>query len=297
MMETLTSCPICGGLSLSWCTKIKDHSITKEIFTISRCESCNFLFTNPRPLKEEIYKYYESPAYISHTNSKNGLFNNIYQRIRQFTIRKKLSLASHYAENDKSILDIGSGTGEFLNICDKNGWLTKGVEPNSNARNFSTTEYRLDVVNDSDLSLIPPNSFKIITMWHVLEHVHELKKRVNEIYDLLKDGGIAIIAVPNHESWDAAYYKTYWAAYDIPRHLYHFSPLNIKELFGQNNFEWIESIPMKFDSFYVSLLSEKYMGSIFYVLNAAYTGLKSNISAGKNPEKFSSTIYIFRKKS
>lgn len=294
-MEILSNCPICDGEKINPILEVTDYSISKEKFTISSCSTCSFLFTNPRPERENISKYYESSDYISHSNSKTGLINKIYQFVRRHLLNKKIKLVSKYLDSDNSILDIGCGTGEFLNACKKQGWLTKGVEPNENARKFCLDNYNLGVVDESEIGTFLPKSFSVITMWHVLEHVHGLKKRVEDLSFLLKNNGIAIIAVPNRESFDAVYYEKYWAAYDIPRHLYHFASENIKDLFKQNDFEHIESLPMKFDSFYVSILSEKYKNNKFQFLNAFRIGLKSNLIAGKNQEKYSSVIYVFRK--
>ncbi len=274
---------------------VTDYSISKEKFALSSCAECGFIFTNPRPEKDNISKYYESSDYISHSNSTAGLLNKIYQFVRRYLLNKKIKLVDRYLEDDRSLLDIGCGTGEFLNACKKLGWLTKGVEPNKNARSLCHENYNLDVIDESKIETISPKSFKVITMWHVLEHVHTLKKRIEELSGLLKYNGVAIIAVPNRESYDAVYYEKYWAAYDIPRHLHHFSATNIKSLFQQHGFEYIESVPMKFDSFYVSILSEKYKENKFPFLNAFWIGLKSNLIAGKNQEKYSSVIYVFRK--
>jgi 2-polyprenyl-3-methyl-5-hydroxy-6-metoxy-1,4-benzoquinol methylase len=296
MMEILVNCPVCNSVELLSSFQITDYSISKEVFNTSVCNECEFLFTNPRPNQDGISKYYESTEYISHSNTKRGLTNKIYQVVRQYSIKKKIDLVASYNDAGK-ILDIGCGTGEFLSSCKKRGWITKGIEPNDKARSYSHSEYGLDVINESEIIHIPSGSFETITMWHVLEHVHHLKKRIEEVSLILKNRGIAVVAVPNHESFDASHYGKYWAAYDIPRHLYHFSAANIKQLFNQYNFEWIKSVPMRFDSFYVSILSEKYRSNKFPFINGLNIGLKSNLMAGKNPEKFSSVIYIFRKKN
>jgi len=249
-------------------------------------------------LESEIGHFYESPYYISHSNSTKGLFNKTYQLIRNITIQSKLKLISSLAGGDKTLLDMGCGTGEFLNTCSKAGWNVTGIEPNPSARNFATSNYHLNVVDESFLKNLPSDNFKIITLWHVLEHVHSLNERLGDISRLLKTDGYAVIAVPNYKSHDASIYREYWAAYDVPRHLYHFSPETIKRLFVNHSFEWVRSIPMKYDSYYVSMLSEKYKKSspVWAAVKGTLSGLKSNLAAKKNAEKYSSVIYLFRKK-
>ncbi|MCX6290874.1 MAG: class I SAM-dependent methyltransferase [Bacteroidetes bacterium] len=295
-MEKLLNCPICGRLTQEPYLKTSDLSISKENFQIVKCSDCGLLFTNPRPSKKDISKYYDSIDYISHSNTKIGVFNRIYHLIRKISIKNKIKLIAKYSNGDQTILDIGSGTGEFILECSKNGWNTKGVEPNETARNFSINSYRLNVFNESYLETISPNSTQIITMWHVLEHVHDLKKRVFDIHRILKPGGTAIIAVPNPDSYDAQYYQSFWAAYDLPRHLYHFTENTIKKLFDDQGLKHITSLGMKYDSYYVSTLSEKYKNRWAPLCGGFITGIKSNLKTKGNPEKYSSVIYIFEKK-
>lgn len=294
-METLSHCPVCGQDKFTHYKKCKDYTVSQDVFSILSCNSCSFKFTNPRPISMEIGKYYASEDYISHSNSKNGLFNSLYQKVRNITISQKLKLIDKYVSRG-TILDIGCGTGEFLNYCKENGWITTGIEPGDNARNYSINTYNLKVEKESAISEYPNDFYDVITMWHVLEHVHELNKRVADLFKIVKDNGIVIIAVPNYTSWDANYYSEFWAAYDLPRHLYHFSPESLNALFIKHNFNLIETKPMKFDSFYVSMLSEKYKNGKLNYFNAIINGLRSNLSAAsKNNSSYSSQIYIFKK--
>jgi SAM-dependent methyltransferase len=295
-MEKLLNCPKCGFNEFKPYISCTDFTVSKELFEIVSCSKCQFKFTNPRPDAIEIGRYYESQDYISHSDTKKGLFNKIYHYVRGIAIRNKINLIIDLQTKNKSILDIGCGTGTFLAEIQKYGWKITGIEPNKLARETAEKHYSLPVYDEEKISEIPENSFSIITLWHVLEHVHNLKQRITEIYNLLEKDGFAIIAVPNHTSWDADYYKSFWAAYDAPRHLYHFSPSSIKELFKESKMFHVKSLPMKFDSYYVSLLSEKYKGNSLGPLNALLSGWKSNRKAGKNSEKYSSVIYIFQKK-
>lgn len=295
-MENLFACPKCKNSEFEPFLQCTDFTVTKEKFYIVSCKQCDFKFTNPRPESKSIHKYYDSENYISHSNNNSGFFNKIYHYIKKVTIKNKIRIIEKLQPKNKTLLDIGCGTGSFLGIIQSKGWNVKGIEPNEKARKAAIEDHSITVLDESELINLPNNSFSVITMWHVMEHVHSIKQRTHEIYNLLETGGFAIIAVPNHTSWDAKYYSEYWAAYDVPRHLSHFSPQTIKELFNESNLKHIKSLPMKFDSYYVSLLSEKYKNSQLQPLKALLIGLYSNLKTNNNAEKYSSVIYVFQKK-
>lgn len=298
-MENLTACPICQSGSFLPHISAKDYTVSGEEFHIVSCSKCGLLFTNPRPNKSEIGKYYESPDYISHTNSKRGLINQIYQWVRKRAIQQKIALVFKYAGKRSGVrlLDIGCGTGEFLAGAKAAGIQTKGIEPSPMAREQAIRNHGLDVVGEDSLENMN-GTFDVITLWHVLEHVHELSARVQKISLLLEKNGVAIIAVPNPNSADRKTYNKEWAAWDVPRHLYHFTPETIKPLFEKFNLLHERSLPMKYDAYYVSMLSERYrrQGANNF-LSAFLNGWKSNSQAGSNAERFSSVIYVFRKNS
>ena len=294
-MEILRECPVCNGQSFENFLKCKDYTVSQDLFQIVNCTTCGFKFTNPRPDANEIGRYYESAEYISHSNSKKGLINKIYQVVRKRAIDGKIALINKEAgQLEKSILDIGCGTGEFLSVCKEKGWKTKGIEPNDNARTQGIKNYSLDIEGEEALKGLG-NQYSIISMWHVLEHVHQLNDRVKQIYSLLQSGGKAIIAVPNYTSDDANRYKEYWAAYDVPRHLYHFSPESMEKLLKTYDLRLITCKPMWFDSFYVSMLSEKYKNGKGNILKAVINGFLSNLKAWGNTKKCSSVIYVICK--
>ena len=289
-MEKLKNCPVCRSENHSLFLQCKDYTVSHKIFDIVQCNDCGFKFTNPRPKPEELGKYYESEEYISHSGTKKGLIYRAYHIARNYTLSKKYKLIQENHPN--SLLDIGCGTGEFLNYCKQKGLDVVGVEPGEKARNFATSEYHLTVYQE-DFLLSTNKQFDVITMWHVLEHVPFLNERMKELHSLLRDSGTLYIAVPNCESFDAAYYKQYWAAYDVPRHLYHFTKKDISTL-AQNHGFFVEKIlPMRLDSFYVSMLSEKYKNGKINYLKAFMVGLRSNLKAGK--DNYSSLIYCLKK--
>ncbi len=293
-MEQLSNCPNCNGQQFEPFQECVDYTVSKERFSIVNCKSCGFKFTNPRPNSAEIGRYYESEDYISHSNTSVGLVNKIYHFVKKRAILQKIGMIESLKPVSNDILDIGCGAGAFLRGIADAGWNATGVEPSEKTREFCRNELKLNVY-DEDFLKQTKETFSIITMWHVLEHVHDLNGRITEIMRLLKPGGFAIIAVPNYRSYDAQKYKQFWAAYDVPRHLYHFSADIVKSLFKKQHLRFVKSLPMKMDSFYVSMLSEKYINSSLQLPKAFLTGLTSNLKAGSDAEKYSSIIYIFTK--
>jgi predicted SAM-dependent methyltransferase len=285
-----TECPVCLSKEVSKSFDCPDHMITKEVFTVAKCSSCGFLFTNPVPSESEIGKYYESDVYVSHSNTKSGLKNFVYHLVRNFTLQRKVDLVKRYISKG-SLLDIGSGAGYFLNEAVKAGFDGKGLEPSEDVRNTSIENFGLNVKDISELHKLEKGSVDSITMWHVLEHVYELNRDVKQMLHVLKDDGVLIVAVPNPGSWDAQYYKEYWGGWDVPRHLYHFTEADIRNLFGRYDCDVVEVKPMQFDPVYVSMLSESYRGGS--VLKAIYYGVISYFN--KNKFGCTSQIYIIKK--
>ena len=293
-MKRIKYCPICSSESFECYIKSKDFSVSKEDFSIVKCSECNLHFTNPRPSDKELGKYYISDHYISHNNSRNNLFEKAYQLVRKISIRMKYSLVSKFF-NSGRVLDIGCGTGDFLQKCSEKKWITKGIEPSEIARIQAIKNYNLDVDRDTDLKKLK-GEFDIITMWHVLEHVTELNSTISELKRLLSKEGKTVIAVPNLESFDSSYYKKYWAAYDLPIHLYHFSKDSIIKLFENHGFSLIKTKGMKFDSFYVAMLSEEHKTGNKNYFKSVIIGSISNLFGIFTKRGFSSTIYVFEKK-
>jgi SAM-dependent methyltransferase len=293
-MEQLALCPICSGIKFTPFLACVDNTVSRETFQIVKCDSCGFKFTNPRPNEKDLGKYYKSEEYVSHSNTQKGFINSTYQTVRKYTLLKKLQLISKYYKTG-DILDIGCGTGEFLNTCKNAKWKTIGIEPDEDARKMAKENYELDVRPESEIGNLPDASFDIITMWHVLEHVPRLNERVEDLKRLIKPNGIIIIAVPNSNSLDAKIYKENWAAYDVPRHLYHFNPKDIQTLFGNHGLNVFLVLPMVFDSFYVSMLSEKIRAGKTNIISSMWNGLRSNLAGLKSGKTYSSQIYLIRK--
>lgn len=274
--------------------KVKDHSVSKEIFTLVENKKFGFLETTPKPDLKNLSKYYESTDYISHTNSKRNLFEKAYHFVREITLKQKIKLIKSQTNSEtKNVLDIGCGTGHFLKTCLNEGWQVTGIEPNEQARSLANKVTNNAILTPEELFKLAESSYDVITLWHVLEHLPDLDQQLKQFKHLLKPDGILIIAVPNYKSFDAAYYKEHWAAYDVPRHLWHFNKKSIKNLAKVFQLELINIKPMWFDAFYVSMLSEKYKTGKNKFLNAFCIGLISNVKSLSNKE-YSSVIYIIK---
>ena len=270
---------------------VKDHSVSGEIFELHYDQKQDLVFTYPQPSEENLARYYESEDYISHTDGKRSLFEIAYHLVKSIALKNKLDLINSLQSSKGNLLDIGAGTGEFLAVAQQNGWQTVGVEPSEKAKSIAIKKEVSFVENSSMLS---DASVDVITMWHVLEHVPDVEQQIRELSRLVKPNGTILIAVPNFNSFDAEYYGTFWAAYDVPRHLWHFSKTAINSLFQKQGLQLVQVLPMKFDAFYVSMLSEKYKSGKMNYFKALYIGLKSNWSAKRSLE-YSSHIYVLKK--
>lgn len=272
--------------------QVKDHSVSGESFRLDYDEHFHMYVTSPKPSKEALPSYYASEDYISHTDGKRSLFEKLYQVVKGITLSRKQKLLSSYLPSKGSLLDIGAGTGDFLEYVSKKGWTISGVEPSKKARNLASQK------NIQLTETLPKEGqlYDAITMWHVLEHVYDLNEQLIWLKNNLSREGVLFVAVPNFESYDASLYKTDWAAYDVPRHLYHFSRKAIQLLFEEKNMKVIDVHPMKFDAYYVSLLSEKYKTGKMNFLKAFLSGWRSNQKATKTGA-YSSLIYVIKHKA
>lgn len=290
------ACPFCQSNHTKIAFFLKDHSVSKETFSLFDCKDCGLRFTNPLPNENEIVKYYQSEDYISHSNTKKGVVNTLYHAARDFMVQQKMDWIKSFTSH-KKLLDIGCGTGHFMHALKQKGFQVKGVEVDERARNFAISQFGLEVMTPYDfLSDSTADQFGVVTLWHVLEHIHRPKDFLHKINLSLLDDGVLMIAVPNFTSTDAAFYADYWAAYDVPRHLWHFSPEFMEKWLLSCGFKLIAKKSLPLDPFYVSLLSEKYKnqgkGS---AIGGVFSGLYSSVMSWIDSSKASSLVYVLKK--
>lgn len=291
-----SECPLCSSKKIDLTLATEDYSISKEAFDIFRCADCDFHFTQRAPSPAAIAPYYNSEVYISHSDTKKGLVNRLYHTARNIMLKQKYKLVRRLAKG-KTILDVGSGTGYFLNYMKQKGYQVTGVEIDSEARKTTLRNFGIEVQAPSFLlNKQLPEKVDIITLWHVLEHLHDLDGYMKSMHQSLKTGGVLLIAVPNHTSYDAQYYGQYWAAYDVPRHLWHFSPKTIVRLANKYDFEVVDQKHLPLDPFYNALLSEKYKSNKLSLIFGGIIGMISLLISFFNPSRSTSPIYILKKK-
>lgn len=289
-------CPICGHKEFSEFLTCTDFFTTGETFDLKRCESCGFLFTQNFPAEAIIGKYYEVPEYVSHSDTKTGIVNYLYHLSRNWMLKRKANRVIQAAGIAQgTILDYGCGTGYFVREMEQRGWSAIGIEKSDAARDFAKSKFNSELQPLDQLDAIPDESCDVITLWHVLEHVENLELLVAEIKRVLKPSGVLILALPNSESYDAHYYGEYWAAFDVPRHLWHFSPNTIKLFCEKYGLKLQQSKGMPLDGFYISMLSEKNKGAQFSFLKGMWVGLRAIVSTMSDKSKYSSMIYIIKK--
>jgi 2-polyprenyl-3-methyl-5-hydroxy-6-metoxy-1,4-benzoquinol methylase len=289
-------CPVCHSTDIKNVLSVKDYTVSGEIFPIAECGQCSLRFTQDVPGAAAISPYYKSEDYISHTNTSKGLVNRIYKIVRKNTMRRKRKWIEKYTGLEKGkLLDLGSGVGTFAHEMKQYGWEVTGLEPDEDARKAAERLYGLKLADTAEFYQLPGGYFDAITLWHVLEHVHDLGDYIQQLRKLLNEKGKLFIAVPNYTSLDARVYQEYWAAYDVPRHLYHFSPASIKWLIEKNGMKLAQYKPMWYDSFYISILSSKYKNKRTRWIAACWNGFLSNLGAMIDVKKCSSVLYIIEK--
>ena len=287
-----STCPACRSPEVAYALTAEDHTVSHERFDVWHCGACTLRFTQDAPAAADIGRYYESEDYISHSNTSAGLINGLYQRVRRITLKQKRALLREVTGLPSgTLLDVGCGTGEFAHAMQESGWHVEGLEPDGGARAFAKTQYGLEVSPPEALYELR-GTYDAVTLWHVLEHVHELHPYLDKLTELISRGGTLVIAVPNYTSPDAAAYGADWAAYDVPRHLYHFSPASMRRLLREHGIDVRETRAMPFDGFYVSMLSERYRAGGSGLVGGVWRGLGTLVAGAGAAERSSSVIYV-----
>lgn len=290
-MENLQACPSCGHQQFKTFLNAIDYTVSKETFEMVQCKSCELVFTNPRPEADKAGKYYQSEAYISHSNTQKGLINQLYHWVRNITLKQKTQWIKGYQIGEKKLLDIGCGNGHFLKACQEDGWNITGMELDPDTAKRASELLQQDI-HPSIKKIESNEQFDLITMWHVLEHVYEMKEYFAFFKSQLSPKGKLLLALPNHKSYDAELFQQYWAAYDVPRHIYHFNPSTLAFLAQQEGFKLIKSKGLIFDSFYIALLSNQYKYGNKKIITSFFIGLISNVKAYVKTGNYSSNLYI-----
>ena len=290
-------CPLCKSNAIKKRFTCIDKFATGEEFDIYECDNCGLAFTQNIPDEKEIGRYYESPSYISHSNTNKGFVNTVYHLVRMIMLRNKARLVERLTIlKNGNILDYGAGTGYFARTMANRGWNVIAIEKSEKARELSLKEFGFKMQDTDALTDIKDKELDVVTMWHVMEHIQDPDKMWNELHRILDDTGIAIIAVPNSISYDAQRYKEHWAAYDVPRHLWHFTPSSIMRWGEKHGFMLEKQLTMPFDGFYISMLSEQNRGSRLHTIRGFWNGFKGWVAQSKRRSASSSIIYVFRKK-
>ena len=296
---SLYTCPLCKGNEVSVQFTTKDHTVSHEMFDIAQCQDCSFTYTQNAPDESVIGKYYESEEYISHSNTQKGLVNRLYHKARTYMLGQKMRVLTRRGIVKSSrILDYGCGTGYFVNHLNQQGYASVGMEISENARKFAISQFNLKIHHPDTLFDVSHDPFDAITLWHVLEHLYDPARYLNRFHELLTDKGLLIIAVPNNTSYDANHYGKFWAAWDTPRHLWHFTPVTLTKWAEKTGFTVEKMIRMPLDVFYVSLLSEKYQGKqgLSQLFGGGISGLRSWSRSLTDARKTSSIIYVLKKR-
>ena len=287
-------CPWCESEKAQINLWLKDEFLTKEDFHICECLNCGLLYTMPRPDKEKIGAYYKSEAYYSHQENKKGFIPKVYERVKTINLKYKYRLATSGMQPGK-LLDIGCGVGDFLHTAEMHGWECIGVEPSEDAKAIAQKRMKGMIITSEELESFSDGAFDVITMWHVLEHVDDLKWQVAQLQRLVKPSGRVVIAVPNYKSYDGQYYEEHWAAYDVPRHLNHFNQITLSKIFKTSGLELFKMDKLKWDAYYISYLSEQYRHHSLPLVRGLYRGFISNCKARRSGE-WSSLVYVFERK-
>ena len=285
-------CPLCSKSDLQVFREVSDWRGSQETFTIRQCTNCHFLITTPRPVNEELGRYYPSEDYVSHTDKPKGLFDKVYFAVQQKNLKDKHQKISKFITQGQ-LLDYGCGAGSFMQFMKQNSWEVEGVELSEQAAAIASKRVGAKVLSPLNYEK-KEASFDLITLWHVLEHLPEIEDRLVDFYRWLKPGGYLFLALPNHRSLDARHFGSHWAAWDVPIHLWHFNQESMKQLAKRMEMEWVDTFPMPFDAYYVSMISAKNKGQTFWPLSGLWRGWRSNVQAQRTGEA-SSLIYVLKK--
>jgi len=271
------NCYICKTSNYKPYVTIKDI-LNINSFTIAQCD-CGFCFVNPRPSEKELKKYYHTDDYLPHSKGKGVLFL-LYRIVQKISFYNKFLLLRNLKEKITH-LDYGGGDGRFSNYV--------------NSKENATSSFYDPYYKNSLNADFKKKEYNIITLWHVLEHAYDLDILFENIEKSLENRGKLVVAVPNFDSLERNIYKENWAAYDLPRHLYHFNNISLEKLLRSKGYKIIDKKRMLFDTFYISILSSMKISNIS-VIKSLFVALFISIKVIiKGPEFSSSLLYVCEK--
>lgn len=292
------TCPACGASDNTGLYKAKDHLVSGRDFMIRRCNACGMGWTTDPPSESDAGKYYVSEDYISHTDRKQTTADYLYHLARSFMLgRKKRLVTSFTGKRTGVVIDIGSGTGYFPAYMKKKGWKATGIEISEAARKYSAEKFGLEVIAPANVKALPSGTADCITLWHVLEHLYNPAEWIEEIFRILKHEGICIIALPNFSSADSEWFGNRWAALDVPRHLWHFTPGSLRLFAERNGFSCERIISLPLDLFYISMLSFRNQGSRMPLIRGLLTGTFLAVRSSFRKYRASSLVYVLSKRN
>jgi SAM-dependent methyltransferase len=290
-------CPLCLSDNKVLHLRCTDHLVSQEEFDIYRCGSCGFTFTDNYPDESETGRFYESSDYISHDDNARGFINKVYRLARVLMLgRKRRAITKITGRETGRLLDIGCGTGYFPGMMKNHGWEVTGVEPGKKARDFARTSFGIEVIDPGQISTLPSATYDCITLWHTLEHFHDPQSYAGEIRRLLSPEGICLVAIPNCSSYDALYFGKFWAAWDVPRHLWHFEPGTFSLFAEKEGFSIIKTMALPLDVFYISILSLRHKEITFPFAKGIALGFWFSLKAFFVVCRSSSLIYFLKQK-
>lgn len=254
-------CDLCGGTDTTFIAHSYDHEHgVSGAFNVVRCNACGLHYLNPRPSPRAIGQCYPNNYYAYTASTRKtftpGLKDRIKRAIRTSqtlsAVSKRIGPLRHMAADGAiagdipewikpgKVLDVGCGSGAFLDGMRKNGWTTLGIEPSETAANAARTKghtvYCKSVTDSLDTAL-SQQQFDVILMSHSLEHVHSPTQALANLHPLLRPAGHLIIEVPNLESLLTYWFGELGLAFDTPRHLYMYSPETLRKLLEKTGFE------------------------------------------------------------
>jgi 2-polyprenyl-3-methyl-5-hydroxy-6-metoxy-1,4-benzoquinol methylase len=290
------SCPICESKHIEFHQKIKDFTVSEETYDLYKCSDCGFIFTQDAPDAAHIGPYYKSDDYVSHSNTNKGLFFKVYHKVREIMLARKHKeiVANSSIKAGAKILDIGAGRGYFLNHMQEHKYVCTGIEQDPDVRQAAIDQFNLNVLPPEELYKLEDKQFDVITLWHVLEHIHDYRGYLDKIKKLLKPDGLLVVALPNPSCSDQYIYKDYWSGWDVPIHLWHFTPQNAKDLMAQYQFKMIDKRKLPFDPFYLSILASKERKDSFPTITGFVNGFKAYLMSLNNIDNSTSLTYYFK---